>query len=286
MKIIITGGAGFLGSHITEEALKKKYKVVVIDKYIVHKIKNRNLLYIKSDLSNDNLLKKIIKKNDIIFHLAAISDINEASQNGTRTVNENIIKTVKLLEICKKIKIKKFIFASSIYVHCSLGGLYRITKKCSELLIEEYAKNNNFKFTILRFGSVYGPRQSIKNNISRMVYLAVKKKKLIYSGSKNSERKFIHVRDVAKIAINILSKKYDNKVVLIEGKKFIAIKQILKILKKKLKLKKLFEFQNIKHNHYIKNPYSYTEMREYKYKINKQIKIYEGIEESIKNVKN
>ncbi|MDC0413155.1 NAD(P)-dependent oxidoreductase [Pelagibacteraceae bacterium] len=280
MRIVITGGGGFLGSYIAEEASKKKYEVIVIDKYIGTKV-NNNIKYIKADMGNTKILKKIIKVNDIVFHLAAISDIDKASSNGIKTVNNNILSTVKLLEVCKQKKIKKFIFSSSIYVHSKIGGFYRISKKSSELFVEEYAKKNKFKFAILRFGTVYGPRQSIKNNISRMIYNAIYNKRLIYNGSKESSRKFIHVNDVAKISIGIISKKFDNKVILIEGNKPTLVSEVLKIIKKKLKLNNKFIFENIKNNHYIKSPYSYFEMKECKYKLNKYIKLEKGIEDLI-----
>ncbi len=280
MKIIVTGGSGFLGSYIAEEA-SKKYKVIVIDKKFKFKIKNKKIFYKKLDISDQRRLKKIIKKGDIVFHLAAISDIDQASKSGIETVNANVLNTVKLLEVCKEKKIKKFIFASSIYVHSNLGGLYRVSKKSAELLVEEYANRSNFKFAIIRFGSVYGPRQSIKNNIARMVYFALRKKNLIYSGSKTSCRKFIHVKDVAIMAMQIINKKYNNKVILIEGSKYTKIKNVLNIIKKQLKLFKKIKFENITSNHYSKSPYSYKEMPENKITIKNAISLNDGIKEVI-----
>ena len=286
MRIIITGGAGFLGSHIAEEAIKKKYRVVIVDKVINHKIQNKNISYIKTDIGDEKKLIKIIKKNDIIYHLAAISDINQASLNSVKTVNDNILATVKLLEICRIKKIKKFIFGSSIYVHSSIGGYYRISKKSSELFVEEISKNSGFKFVILRFGSVYGPRQSLKNNISKIIHTALAKKRLVYSGSKKSIRKFVYIKDVAKISLKIINNQYDNKIILIEGKKIISLIKVLKIIKKKLKLKGKIMFEDIKDNHYTKTPYSYKEIKEQKLYVKRNIEIEEGINELLKYKKN
>tara|TARA_X000000950_G_C13903214_1_gene655705 strand:+ start:2119 stop:2988 length:870 start_codon:yes stop_codon:yes gene_type:complete len=282
MKIVITGGAGFLGYYIANEAIKKKHTVTVIDKNIVNK--NKNIHYIKSDFGNKKALSKIIKKDDVIFHLAAISDINDANKSGITTVKENILKTVQLLEVCKNKKIKKFIFASSIYVHSVLGGLYRVSKKSSELFVEEYAKKNKFNFIILRFGSVYGAKQSIKNNISNIVYHAIKKNKLIYSGNKKSSRSFVHVKDVAAACINLLSKKYDNKIVLISGNEVKSITSIMNIIRKKLSINSKLNFQNKKDNHYINNPYSYEEPKETVYKFNNPIDITSGINDVISHL--
>lgn len=286
MRIIITGGSGFLGSHIAEEAIKKKYKVIVIDKFINFKIQNKNVKFIKADIGDEKKLIKIIKKNDIIYHLAAISDIKEASLNPVKTANVNILATVKFLEICRIKKIKKFIFASSVYVHSSIGGYYRISKKSSELFVEEISKNSGFKFVILRFGSVYGPRQSLNNNISKIIHTALNEKKLIYSGSKNSIRKFIYIKDVAKICLKIINNKYDNKIILIEGKKIISLIKVMKIIQKKLELKGRILFENIKNNHYTKSPYSYKEIKEQKLFIKNTTGIEEGIDELLQYKKN
>lgn len=282
MRIIITGGSGFLGSHIAEEAIKKNYQVIVIDKVINHKIQNKKISYIKANISSEQILKKVIKKNDIVFHLAAISDIHEASLSPVRTVKENILTTVKLLEICRLKKIKKFIFGSSIYVHSSIGGFYRISKKSSELFVEQISKNSGFKFVILRFGSVYGPRQSIKNNIAKIIHYVLTKKKLIYSGSIKSMRKFIYIKDIAKLSLKIIDKQYDNRIVLLEGKKKISLIDVLKIIKKKFNLRGKMIFENNKDNHYTNSPYSYKEIKEQKIYLKRNIDIVRGIDEMLK----
>jgi UDP-glucose 4-epimerase len=278
-RVIITGGCGFLGRYIAEEALRRNFDVVIIDKH--NTIKNNKIKFYKEDISRSNKIYKLIKKNDIVYHFAGISDINEANKDPEKTFEINTLSTIKLLKICKRKKIKKIIFASSIYVHSDIGGIYRITKKSSELFIETYAKQHNFKYTIVRFGSVYGPKQSNKNNITNIVHNALMLKKLIYSGSKNSIRRFVYVTDVAKASVNLVSKKYDNKVILITGKKINSINQVFNIVKKILKINSSPIYKNIKNNHYSKNPYSYKEMKEEKYIFNKFINLEKGIKEVI-----
>jgi len=282
MRIVITGGGGFLGSHLAEEASKKNIQVVVIDNLIKYRIKKKNILYFKFNLFNSNLLRKIIKKDDIVYHFAAISDIDDANLDPEKTFNLNVLCTIKLLKICKEKKIRKFIYASSLYVHTSIGGFYRVSKKSTELFIEEFAKVNNLNFVILRFGSVYGPRQDKNNNITNIVYNTIKYKKVSYSGHKQSQRKFIYVKDVAKALLTISSKKYVNKVYVISGKRNIKLRIVLNIIKKLMKISSLPHFKNIKKNHYIKNPYSYKEMKENSFVINK----YTNIKLGIKNVIN
>ena len=279
IRVVITGGCGFIGRYIAEEALKRKFDVVIIDKHIT--IKNNKIKFYKEDISRSNKIQKLIKKDDIVYHFAGISDIDDANKDPEKTFKINTLSTIKLLKICNIKKIKKFIFASSIYVHSDIGGIYRITKKSSELFIETYAKQHNIKYTIVRFGSVYGPKQSNKNNITNIVHNALMQKKLIYSGSKNSTRRFVYVTDVAKASVNLVSKKYDNKVILITGKKINSINQVFNIVKKILKINSNHIYKNIKNNHYSKDPYSYKEMKEEKYIMNKFINLENGITEVI-----
>ena len=175
MKILIIGGSGFIGGNLVACLLKKKHTVTVFD-LITPSIQSKKLLFVKGDISNTGLLKKIIKRNQIVYHLAGISDIGEAATIPVETVNINILATVKILEICSKFKIKRFIFASTVYVHSSQGGFYRTSKKSAELYIQEYWEQNKLKSTILRYGTIYGPSNNLKNNINKITNYALKKK--------------------------------------------------------------------------------------------------------------
>ena len=123
MRIVITGGGGFLGSHLAEEASKKNIQVVVIDNLIKYRIKKKNILYFKFDLFNSNLLRKIIKKDDIVYHFAAISDIDEANLDPEKTFNLNVLCTIKLLKICKEKNKKIYICKLSLRAHFNRGIL-------------------------------------------------------------------------------------------------------------------------------------------------------------------
>tara|TARA_X000000950_G_scaffold256767_1_gene322457 strand:+ start:63 stop:635 length:573 start_codon:yes stop_codon:yes gene_type:complete len=152
-------------------------------------------------------------------------------------------------------KIKKFILASSIYANTSQGGFYRVSKLACETMAMEYSKVYNLNYTILRFGSIYGPRANLKNGLHKIVYDSLKKKKLIYRGTKKAIRSFIHVKDAAKSSIEILNNKFKNKVVLIKGKKEIKIINLLLILRKILEIKsKLFFLNRTQKGHYDKRP--------------------------------
>jgi UDP-glucose 4-epimerase len=281
MKILIIGGSGFLGLALAKELIKKKHLITIYD---LEKpdIRSKLINFTKGNILNTNLIGKIIKKNQVIYHLAGISDIGEAIQKPTQTVKQNILATVNILNICLKFKIKRFIFASTIYVHSSQGGFYRISKNCCEQFIEEFGRKKKLKYTILRYGTIYGPSKNLKNNINRITSQALKKNIVRYDGSVLTKRKIIYISDAAHASCEILKKKYENKVVMITGKKYEKIKNIMSIIKKKLNIKSPLVFKNKKiEGHYILHPFTYKKPKEIKLIPKKPVKPKDGIDQII-----
>ena len=126
--------------------------------------------------------------------------------------------TANILKSCVLGNVKKYILASSIYADSSQGGFYRVSKQASELMTAEYGKVFKLNYTILRYGSIYGPRSNLNNGLFKIVYDAVKKK-IIYRGTQKAVRSYIHVLDAAKASADILNSQFNKKVVLIKGKK-------------------------------------------------------------------
>ena len=139
MKITVIGGSGYLGSHIADRLSSLGHEVIIYDKKKSKWIK-KNQKFIKGDILNLKLLEKAIKNSKIIYHFAALSDIDEALLKPKTTVLTNILGTVNILELAKKYKIKRFFYASSIYAISTDGGFYRCIKRASEDYIEEYRK--------------------------------------------------------------------------------------------------------------------------------------------------
>lgn len=175
MKILIFGGAGFLGSHLATSLIQKGHNVTIFDKYF-EKIKVKKIKIIKGDILNYKKVKKTIKDQDIVFNFAAISDIEESIKKPLLTAKINIIGNMNVASACVENKVKKMIFASSIYVHSSQGGFYRVSKQSSELFLEEYYKWNKLNYTTLRFGTIYGKNSSNENGLKKIIFTAIKKK--------------------------------------------------------------------------------------------------------------
>ena len=165
MKITILGGSGFLGSHVVDALVRKGHKVKVFD------IKRsiwlpKGIKMYTGDILNTKSLDKVIKGADIVFHFAALADLDRALKDPINSVKINILGTVLALEMCRKHNVKRFIYASTIYVNSSEGGFYRSSKKAGEDYIKEYKKIYNLNYTILRFGSLYGERAN-ETNVSQ-----------------------------------------------------------------------------------------------------------------------
>ncbi len=258
MKAIVFGGSGFLGQYIVQELLSRKYKVTIFDRSYPKNKYLKNLNFIKGDIQNKEKVVNAIKGKSIVYNFAGISDIGDAMINPIKTSKINLIGTLNILEGCKKYKIKRFIFASTIYVLSRQGGFYKASKQSSELFIEEYNKIYNLNYTILRYGSIYGKGADKRNGISRLIYSAIKKNTITYGGTKLAVRNFIHAKDAAISSVNILNKKYKNQNVLITGDRNIKIINLIKLIKKILKINKKVNFKRKPlMGHYDKNPFTY-----------------------------
>ena len=186
---------------------------------------------------------------------------------------------------CEKNKIERFIFASTIYVHSSQGSYYRVSKKSAELYIEEFAKKNNLNYTILRFGTVYGPRADNRNSLFNIIENAIKYKKIIYRGTKKTIRRFIHVNDASKAAVHIINKKFKNKKVVITGVSKVKLAEFCESLRKKMEIKAPVIYQNKSVGHYELNPYLANADKEIIYNFKKYINLNDGIKELILKMK-
>lgn len=281
MKILIIGGSGFLGRRIFK-LLSLNYKNV---KILDNKKTKNNLNYIVGDISNYEFLKKEIKNFDVVYHLAGLSDLDTAYKDPIKTAKTNILGTVNVLQACKVNQIKKFIFASTMYVSGNHGSFYRCSKAACEDYIKEYKKRFNLNYTILRFGSLYGPGSNEQNGLYRIISEALKSKKVVYYGDPNSQREYIHVDDAAQASIDCLNK-FENKIINITGNQSLRVTDLLEIIREILSIKKNIKVINKKQKgHYTLVPHNYEDSLVMKYSINPFIDLGEGIKSLISYIK-
>ncbi len=281
MKILVTGGSGFLGSHIADELSKRGHEVIILDKKKSKWIK-KNQKFIIGNILNIKKVNKAIKGVKIIFHIAALADLEDALHKPIETVKNNILGTVNILEISRINNIKRVIYASSIYSTSIQGGFYRCSKRAAEDYIDEYYKRYGISFTILRYGSLYGERATASNGISRILNKAIRTKKIEYAGNRSSIRKYIHIIDAAKASADVISKKYKNKYLNIVGTKSYKVLDLLKIISKLVKSKKKISFLKKKAlGHYVKLPKKLKIKKGTNYRLKNSIKLKTGLKNLI-----
>ena len=228
-KILVLGGLGFLGSHVAEELSYKNYGVTIFDKK-KPKFTNKKIKYLCADINNKKLLNKAIKNCDVIFYFADIADISESKLDYMKTINQNIIGLVDILEMCKNSKVKDFIYASSLYVYSDAGSFYRASKQCAEILIKEFSKVGNFSYKFVRYGSLYGERAQEWNGISKFISQIKVKGAVTYQGNGKEVRDYVHVKDAAKLSLKIIEDKIHENAVSILGQKSITVDQLFDLL--------------------------------------------------------
>ena len=150
---------------------------------------------------------------------------------------------------------KKFIQASSIYANSEQGGFYGASKKASEDYVERFNKKYGLKYSILRFGSLYGEDAGKNNGINSIIDNYIRKKFLMYSGKKTAARRYIHVEDACKACMQSINVKYDNKYLIITGQKKIKITKVMKYLSDLLNSNKKVRYKNLEiEGHYSNEP--------------------------------
>ena len=283
-KILVTGGSGFLGSHVADAFTATGYKVILFDNKKSKWIKP-NQKFIEGDILDEKLINKIVKDMFAVFHFAGTADIDAANKNPLKSIKENILGTSILLEACSKKKVPRFVFASTIYVYSEHGGFYRSTKQSCELLIENYYKLKKQNFTILRFGSLYGRRANSFNGIHNIIYQALTKGKIERPGSGEDIRDYIHFSDAAKACVAILNNEFKNKYIMLKGSQTIKIKDLMKmiqeILHKKIPIK--YSTKSYK-DHYEITPYSFRPRVAKKFIQETQMDLGEGILDTIYDI--
>ena len=265
--ILVTGGAGYIGSHIVELLVKTKSNVFIYDNLTTGKKKliNKKAKFIKGDIRNFKYLSKTIKKNKInsVIHLAAFLNINEAEKNKEKYYKNNIQGTLNLVKACQNSLISKIIFSSSCSIYGNVRGnvnekrkpspknYYAYTKLKGEELIKKYANKFHYKYAILRYFNVAGASPSNKigeieashNHLIKNIAIQSLNKKPninIYGNNYPTKdgtciRDYIHVSDLANIHIKSLDYlRNKNKSIILNcgyGKGY-SVLQIVNIFKK------------------------------------------------------
>ena len=286
-KVLVIGGSGFLGSHVSDCLTNDGYDTTIFDQKISPWL-SKNQKMIVGDILDKKILNQAISKANFVYNFAGISDLNTALDKPTKTAEMNIIGNLNILEACKKHKVKRFCFASTVYAESKEGGFYRCSKIASEKYIEEFQKVYGLDYTILRYGSLYGPRADSNNGMLKIINKAVKDKKLLYEGHIDTKREYIHVLDAAEATVSVLENKFKNQTLNLTGQQSIKVLDLLKMIGEILGISesKIKIINKQQAGHYVQTPYALTKKFTKKLVPNHYIDIGEGILQIINDLKN
>ena len=256
-RAVVFGGSGFLGSHVADELTNKGYEVVIFDRCSsIHLSGNQTMIV--GDILNREQVLEVVKSVEIVYHFAAMADIYEAREKPVEAAHFNIMGTMYILDACREFGISRFVYSSTIYVYSDHGSFYRSSKQACELFIENYNKEYELPFTILRYGSLYGPRANSFNFIKNTITAALTKRKIEREGDGNEVRDYINVIDAARSSVDILDEEYANNYVMITGPQTMKVREILEMIKEMLNNEVEIEYKNGSFSgHYQITPYSF-----------------------------
>lgn len=249
--IVITGGCGFIGSHIVDELIEKN-KITIIDNLSSGKLENlknpnhENLTIIKEDLFNADL-DEILRNKDYVFHLAALVSVPGSVEEPLKYNGTNIDATLKLLMACKNNGIKKIVFSSSSAVYGENLNMplkedenpmpcspYAAQKASCELYLKSFYESYGLNYVALRYFNVFGPKQDENSPyaavIPKFISAILKGESPVIYGDGEQSRDFIYVKEIAKANIAACESDYNGVVNVALGKS-MTINQLFEIIR-------------------------------------------------------
>lgn len=309
MYILITGGAGFIGSHLCEKLIDLNHKIICIDNfnnYYNPKIKennlkniidNKNFTLYRLDILNKEKINEIFsaQKINIIIHLAARTGVRPSLSNALLYEAVNVQGTINLLEACKDYGIKKFIFASSSSVYGDNKKVpfseddnvdnpvspYAATKKSGELICYTYHYLYEISILCFRLFTVYGPRQRPEMAIHKFTRHILEEKPIEVFGDGTSSRDYTYIDDIIPGIISSLDKINGYEIINLGNSKPINLLKLINLIEKEVNRKAVIKYADAQPGDVFT---TYADIRKAKkmLKYQPETSIEEGIENFIK----
>ncbi len=241
MKIAVTGGSGFIASHVVDHLIDDGHEVVVID----HRVKPHrdDVQFEDIDILNLSALIQATRSCEYVFHLAAVSNVNYAHKYPVYTVDLNINGTANVLEAARLNQIERVVFASTVWIYTGTRGkgllneeepfylpdaghIYTSSKIASEMIIHNYSQLYQQAFTILRYGIPYGPRMREELVIPIFIRKALKGDPIVIQGDGSQYRNYVYIDDLARAHLLAMNDRAENQVYNLEGSQRISIRDV------------------------------------------------------------
>lgn len=283
-KILVTGGSGFIGKHLINELLKKKYIVAILDR--TPKNVQRNIAIFQGDIQDRNLVAKAMQNIDLVYHLAGVLGTSELNTQSIDAVKTNVLGTLNVLEEAKTNRSKVLLVSKpNVWINT-----YSITKEASEKFCMMFRKEFGLKAVIVKWFSVYGPGQKhygVQKAVPTFIVRALKNQPLPIFGSGKQMADFIYTSDTIRATILAAEdEKMEGKTLEIGTGKGTRVIDLAKIIIQESKSKSKLQFLQMRggedpESQVVANT---TLLRKLKFK--PQINFNEGIKKTIVYYKN
>ena len=260
MNIIVFGGSGFLGSHVADALTDAGHDVTIYDlKESCYRKPVQKMVI--GDILDDSLVTATMKGAEAVYNFAGIADVDVAKNAPIETVKQNILGNTILLEAARREKVKRFMYASTIYVYSNSGSFYRCSKHACEFYIDTYQRQYGLDYTILRYGTVYGTRTGLQNSVYRYLMQAMTGGPIIYPGDGSEVREYVNVLDAAQASVEILADEFRNQHVIFTGHHPMKVSELFtmirEILRKDVPVKYVKPLSDEPMDHYTITPYTF-----------------------------
>ena len=246
-----------MGSHSADKLSAAGHEVLIFDRKASPWLRPDQQMLV-GDILDEDLVARAVAGAEAVYNYAGLADLNEANARPVDSVRLNILGNVNILEASRLAGVRRFIFASSLYVYGRHGGFYRCSKQASELYVENYWREYGLEYTILRYGSLYGPRSDPRNGIHGFVRQALETGRIEYYGTPEALREYIHVEDAALSSVDILAPRYANCNLVLTGQQAMKVSDLFKMIGEILgRPIECSYLSNGRHVHYDVSPYSF-----------------------------
>ncbi|MCA1846662.1 MAG: NAD-dependent epimerase/dehydratase family protein, partial [Actinobacteria bacterium] len=243
MRTLVTGGGGFIGSHVVDRLVAAGHDVAVVDLKPPHR---PDVGHIACDINDLDGLVTAFAGADAVFHLAAYADVNDVSREPVDATDANVVGVAKVWEACRRNNVSRAVLASTVWVYNGaaddgdgpldedaafrlndLGHLYTSSKVAAEMVAHSYWTLYQQEFTILRYGIPYGPRMRDALVIPKFVGMALRGDPLTIQGDGSQYRNYVYVEDLAEAHVLALRPEAVNQTFNLEGREKISIRAMV-----------------------------------------------------------
>ncbi|KJR99410.1 MAG: hypothetical protein VR68_09240 [Peptococcaceae bacterium BRH_c4a] len=282
---LVTGASGFLGSFIVDELLSRGDRVIALDTVSIKKV-HPNLQGVVADIRDEVALAQCMENVQEVYHLAAIADIGCSRKNVVETVEVNITGTAKCLKTAHEAGVDRFIYASSVYVGGRMGSFYGVSKQAGEAICKTFNEEFGLKYTICRYGSLYGRGANEWNMIKKLCRSILTKKEYEFWGNGDEIREYINIKDASRETVRVArDPNFVNMSVLIAGHQRMKTGDLFKMIEEITGVKDIIKYKNQNdHRHYKITPYCFSPDIPARINMSHFIDISEGIVECLKEI--